>query len=1828
MAFLDFDFLMLSTEESGAFGFIRWFMESLCDLVLLDRSTNFGGECLSVLFLALVANLFVYGYKSMHGETFACVAEYSRRLRGLANIFVSRLDVDEYIKERGIVRGREHASLDVYELEMVSWRRDFHSTSGNEVVNSINFFRFVDEELYAVKLHGRCYIRRYGRDSKLLFSREYCFPASKNVSDQSAFFRFMMFQADDEDRRLLFVRGILTRNLYLDTKWYWHDLDVRSTARADIISYLVPNYTFVDRCSLGPLDQCVFYDSPEMWKYGLGGLGFFTPFMEEFLKYSIGCIFIGVACMFCVASGKLYELRVIERWMYIYAYTAFGIYEFFEYLLSRNVRVHQRLPALFMHIATGFIPYRYGLLLHVVFNVVVFCFEFRQGCGSLLNLSAQNLDDAGELSWLIDLILKIHERNYVGIGLSMGMKLSNLARFMENFGMKDVSDIVKMLNPESPSDDHTVLLANEPSKFAAWVNSVLPDYVSKSPSTKKILAFVFFLVGCDLVQDASLWKMWADRIDWPVFEGVATFLVVAQGAVQAVLSMLVRLGTAKSWRDVFDLPSDAKFIAGANELLYVIVDKDDVTEVMHKIDIANELIKSRVYKTNDSNINRLLDKLRQYVVDKTRYVASNFPRPEPLVVWLNGDPGVGKTILIDSIINTFAIRRGYSRFEGDVIRVDMKDKYPCSSGMNPNAKYLVVNDLEADFSEYPKQDLMDLSVFCQKVIDTFPLYFRGAAIEDKGVVLPDIEVLIITSNHVSYKCAGETEKLQRRLEDQMIYDVRMRDKEGRSIDFKKLKGLSQGDRNDSIYFSKVDVECKNKFVKFTPRDNPVYHYAGFFRELWRMIDEHFARCELEKFKFKDPSQICACGIPKILHYESGGWKALSHVCVGLDLPVPKVEPKVVVDPNIIDLRETSQDTSLLSAPAMTVNFWFGFVCCFSLWWMFVIKWQDIIDWIAEQYADRVTLKLLESPWFDRYLALRARYDSMTPHVIEVARVHKFFLRLKRFCKTYSKQIAVILGGSIGAVLYQMTKKPKSSLLGNAIFEHQVDPASIQTVVEHREMAFAPDVRRQWGKSEGDINTIKILTLGVGHADLIKKIQANLFHGKLWVEGDSKPVIVLVMSPDFICFNRHFIYKKTGEVWKNEYYDRFDLQIGDIRVAYEFKDLFLPKGSEVGFLKNHFKPHCAPLHKFLVESVSGAVDVTVISPDSCYSVPAFKAPFFDPLGGVDPESTYSWSAEARPGVCGSVVIGVAKGGCFLLGIVSYGSERLNRVGCAPMLKEMYEAGCKSYPYPIIDTHLLNFPFSTCELSPNSEFRNVRSDNLLPLGTLPGSTSSFHSKIVRSPVYDDFVGNLSKPYAAPQKLRGLTDQGVWASNVTQTFVGIHNNNLSLDSVRMRAMTSYLNDVLPPSNLTTKTIQLAPLTLGEAIFGRESVGISRVEFKTSVGKTLRDALHARNKYDLFDEVDGFFYFNPVAKRKVDELIDNLDKHIVPAVVVEFSPKDEVRPVEKLSVFKTRLFSVADFSYNIVMRMFLMPLITYMLSTPLTSECYGTINAGSKQWNDLGNHVFICSDGSEAECIDMDFKSFDASHDMKMIQLVAIFFYLLAIRCHYGQKAADKVYLLISALKVQELYYLLDVILKVKGLPSGVIVTLILNSIVNSTLMRMAWIELVPDIPVSQFQKYVHAATTGDDNACGVHPIVIARYNFSTIKVKYNEWGYDVTPANKSSLNTATVSKDELVYLKRRFVKWDDGFYRAPLERDSIWKSLCFERLDQGTTSTQRLLDTSKGCQREAYLHGREFFEDVQSQLLTSFRRIRLDGALSLFKFEDIDQEFHNGTFRTFAC
>ena len=60
--------------------------------------------------------------------------------------------------------------------------------------------------------------------------------------------------------------------------------------------------------------------------------------------------------------------------------------------------------------------------------------------------------------------------------------------------------------------------------------------------------------------------------------------------------------------------------------------------------------------------------------------------------------------------------------------------------------FVVLNDVPAEYTDFPQQDKAPLDLLIQQMIDSNVFYFRGAAIEDKGVALANIRYVIITSN--------------------------------------------------------------------------------------------------------------------------------------------------------------------------------------------------------------------------------------------------------------------------------------------------------------------------------------------------------------------------------------------------------------------------------------------------------------------------------------------------------------------------------------------------------------------------------------------------------------------------------------------------------------------------------------------------------------------------------------------------------------------------------------------------------------------------------------------------------------------------------------------------------------------------------------------------------------------------------------------------------------------------------------------------------------------------------------------------------------------------
>jgi phosphatidylglycerophosphatase A len=287
------------------------------------------------------------------------------------------------------------------------------------------------------------------------------------------------------------------------------------------------------------------------------------------------------------------------------------------------------------------------------------------------------------------------------------------------------------------------------------------------------------------------------------------------------------------------------------------------------------------------------------------------------------------------------------------------------------------------------------------------------------------------------------------------------------------------------------------------------------------------------------------------------------------------------------------------------------------------------------------------------------------------------------------------------------------------------------------------------------------------------------------------------------------------------------------------------------------------------------------------------------------------------------------------------------------------------------------------------------------------------------------------------------------------------------------------------------------------------------------------------------------------------------------------------------------------------------------------GSMNAGSSQWGDLAR--WLLSPGGKV--FDMDFKAFDTSHGPQMFALVAEFFYRLALKLKFKVEDAAMLYILIRMSGIQIVQYMTDVFIKLKGMPSGIIFTLIFNSIVNAILLRMAFIELVPTVPVSEFRRHVREAIVGDDNLVGASDECIGRFNAATIFPLYAKWGYIATPASKEDSDVIKPygTLGEQTFLKRKFVfDEQDGSWYAPLDEDSIWKAFAFERLESGVTSLQRLYAVAENAQREFFMYGKSVFHEKQLVIVGIFRRHNLADP-RLLKWEDLREDFLSGRFTT---
>jgi len=1523
-----------------------------------------------------------------------------------------------------------------------------------------------------------------------------------------------------------------------------------------------------------------------------------------------------------------------------------------------------------MHVATGFLPFHERVFFHYLWNTFVadalvsyFVAFPSQQCVDPFSFFVRGsmeevLGNCKEMAFCADLILKAYRGDAVGLTLSFAMRADYVANLLKITGEDKITDVIEstLVNVQDyfGSKPKTTLTAPAfPENPPFWAKLV-PDWVSKSPNGSWLLGLLVVLSSAHFVEDSTLVTKLSEFIDWSGLRDSADPMIFVAKALSAIWKGIMSFTSTGNFYDLFGRPDEIKFIHDADRFLHETPILRSEEEWMVKIGEIDKLIDSRTYKykQNTSVVLRKIDQLRDYQDHYRLEIAKRKPRLQPMPIFLVGDPGFGKTVLIEAIIGRLARRfNGEPPKIGSVANLVLDQKFPGEATAHPEAEYMVFNDIPSDYSNAAANDKPELDVILQQLVDTSMFTLNSAAIEKKEQVYSKVRQGIFSSNHMSYVFANACEKLTRRLKTGLIVKCSLVDAKGNPVPWEYTNGKTPGERNALMRFTVCKVECKNKHMKFIPTE-VVLDLQAFFTHLDKVVAAHEKACQSDFVKFFSPDSQCKCGVPTALHWTKEMFhermvdtfrlnsKACFEHCKAHDqfrpiassLPPEEANPAEIFmmneeySPPPVRLtpmqQEASVSTVLTSENVFEDIGKLTVALLFLSWamWMFVHS-EACMRFLIDKFVWHMDTFYATNPVFKRAFQVRARLSSYPDLHAASFKLWLAYHKMKRMVLERKKQILAALAvlALVGYAIYRKRQDTNgSTLTGKPIFVEDVDPNSWLMMGFDREINYTPDQARKWGKVEQNMNVLRLEKNNVG-VDLCDRVKSNLFNMFI-SDGISRLAIrVLAMTPEWLLINKHYLFDKNKKMYGNFFLWN---ENGEVPQAYSIKDVVFVPGKEFVFVKNYHFRAVQSLHTFLPRecTVSG-LQVIVVSDKEKYESVAFHNSF-DAHG--EHFSSYEWRHVGKPGDCMSIAIGKAdKLGCFILAPVSYSKSHGMAGGC-PITRADFELACSSLIYPSIEhVQLTGLPHDIDVLSPNSDLRNVISSNLLPVGTVVGGVETFHSKLTKTVLFNDFYPLLSQGYDIPQRVRGVNSAGEYTSAFVNQMESINGGNRSTFTLRYRSMMAYLFDVKPKNGET-----LRPLELSEAMLGCEDMGVDRINFKTATGARLKER-RITDKYKLFtkNEETGLLTLDQTFVADVKKTIDNISCGVLESVTVTMAVKDEVRTTKKLSMNKLRLFGVLDFHYNIIVRMYIMPLITYLLKERQFSECFGQMNAGSKEWTQLAEYLSAAG----PNYIDMDFACFDTSHDAPMFEIVAMFFFELSRMLGYKEEESKVVYFAVLMLCVQVMIYKKDVAIKLKGMPSGVVITLILNSIINSILMRMAYYTIFGQL--NDFKSNVHAATTGDDNVCGVSDKVIGKYNILTIAPLYAQWGYKVTPASKDGVMKERLDLSEAVFLKRRFVfDAELGFYLAPLEKDSILKAVCFEDVQAETTKASRMIDVARGVQREAFLHGREYFDEMQERMKQAFikHETSLGGAEAFpeLSYDLLRDEFLDGKFRTFAC
>lgn len=562
--------------------------------------------------------------------------------------------------------------------------------------------------------------------------------------------------------------------------------------------------------------------------------------------------------------------------------------------------------------------------------------------------------------------------------------------------------------------------------------------------------------------------------------------------------------------------------------------------------------------------------------------------------------------------------------------------------------------------------------------------------------------------------------------------------------------------------------------------------------------------------------------------------------------------------------------------------------------------------------------------------------------------------------------------------------------------------------------------------------------------------------------------------------------------------------------------------------------------------------------------------------------YFLDSDTQLGDCGSIILGNTPYGPMILGLHQTGGIEYKGT-CISLTKQLYQEAVRALGEHIIlpnKPRLEDPEGNQLELQSihyKSVFRYLEQGNAHVYGSLPGFRPKHKSK-----VSDTYISPIIKSlgYSTSKGKPVMQGWRPWRASA----IDMVEQHYKFDTEILKScVDGYSNDIL--SQLSERDLKECIILDNDcAVNGQPGVKfIDKMKRNTSMGfpwrKKKSNYLINEGQKDIWQD---YVRFDDSFNERIDNILSLYQQNLRYSPIFTGQLKDEPISQAKIETGCTRVFSSCPADWAIVVRKYLLPFVRVMQNNKFIFEAAPGTNATSLEWEQIYRHL---TKFGKDRMIAGDYTAYDKN--MSAHLLLSAYDVIKNVLKAAGW--ADKDLQVISGIAYDTSFPMTDYngdLVEFWGSnPSGHPLTVIVNCIVNSLMLRYVWV--IKGNNINEFQQNVALMTYGDDNILGVSKN-ITNYDHTVLVEEFAKLGIKYTMADKGSKSVPFLDISQTSFLKRTWVYEPElKSHVAQIEHGSISKMLLKYVPSKVLCPEAHSIEVINCALREYFYYGKETFE-----------------------------------------